>query len=99
MSWERAQKAVQNQQGRIRTKPIVDPALAHAAFEKICSQCHATSEVDRSPPRSAEEVRTLTRMACKPAHKRCPYIFRKRKDPCSVFHGKELTLFLPKREA
>jgi mono/diheme cytochrome c family protein len=37
----------------------IAPALAQATFSRLCSQCHATSEVDKSPPRTEAEVQSL----------------------------------------
>jgi len=36
-----------------------DPIQARATFEKVCSQCHALGEVDRSPPRTPADVQAL----------------------------------------
>lgn len=36
-----------------------DPAAARAVFEAACSRCHALSDVDESPPRTATQVRSL----------------------------------------
>jgi len=56
---EQSSKVVQSEQVWTKTGPVVDPAVAQATFQKVCSQCHATSEVDKSPPRTADEVRAL----------------------------------------
>ena len=34
----------------------IDEKLAQAAFERVCSQCHELSDVDKAPPRTADEV-------------------------------------------
>jgi len=47
------------EQGRTKSESEVAPALARATFSKLCSQCHATSEVDKSPPRTAPDVLSL----------------------------------------
>jgi hypothetical protein len=36
-----------------------EPSVARAAFSKLCSQCHATGEVDKSPPRTESDVQSL----------------------------------------
>jgi mono/diheme cytochrome c family protein len=42
-------------------RPVPDPAAARTVFEAACSRCHALSDVDESPPRSAAQVRALIR--------------------------------------
>lgn len=42
-------------------KPALDPKRARAAFERKCSGCHETSDVDAKPPKSNAEVRSLIR--------------------------------------
>ncbi len=37
----------------------VEPALAQATFQKVCSQCHAVTEVDRSPPRTEATIQSV----------------------------------------
>ncbi|MCW3098023.1 MAG: hypothetical protein JWL77_3641 [Chthonomonadaceae bacterium] len=37
----------------------VAPALAQATFHRLCSQCHAVSDVDKSPPRTEAEAQSL----------------------------------------
>ena len=37
----------------------IDEKLAQATFERVCSQCHELSDVEKTPPRSAEESAAL----------------------------------------
>jgi len=37
----------------------ISPINAKAVFEQTCAQCHAVAEVEKSPPRSPEEVEKL----------------------------------------
>jgi mono/diheme cytochrome c family protein len=39
--------------------PAIDLAKAKAVFDKECSQCHDTKNVDDSPPKTAEEAKAL----------------------------------------
>ena len=41
--------------------PPVDPVKARAMFERKCSQCHETTDVDNAPPRSRDDARKLVR--------------------------------------
>lgn len=56
---EHSQAAVQSKQVWTGKEPVVDLGTARAAFERVCSQCHASSEVDKSPPRTTADVRSL----------------------------------------
>jgi mono/diheme cytochrome c family protein len=40
-------------------KPVIDHAKAKAAFMMQCSQCHDTTNVDNSPPKTAAEAMAL----------------------------------------
>ena len=44
-----------------KPKPAIDPAKARATFERVCSQCHETSDVDGNPPRTRSEVRSVVK--------------------------------------
>jgi mono/diheme cytochrome c family protein len=37
----------------------VAPAMVRATFSRVCSQCHSTSKVDNSPPRTETEVHSM----------------------------------------
>lgn len=44
-------------------EPRMDIGQARQVFEAICSECHESSEVEKKPPATAEEIRALvTRM-------------------------------------
>jgi hypothetical protein len=43
----------------LTTEPRVDLTAARTTFQKICSQCHATSEVDKTPPKTAADIPVL----------------------------------------
>jgi hypothetical protein len=47
------------EQGSVKSESGVALALAQATFSKLCSQCHATSDVDKSPPRTEADVQSL----------------------------------------
>jgi mono/diheme cytochrome c family protein len=46
-------------QAGLKTEPEVDAVAAQTTFQKLCSQCHATSEVDKSPPKTAADIPVL----------------------------------------
>lgn len=41
--------------------PPIDPARARATFERVCSQCHETADVDGNPPRTRAQVNAVVR--------------------------------------
>jgi hypothetical protein len=47
------------EQPGIKLESPVTSATAQTTFQQICSQCHAASKVDKSPPRSEADVQSL----------------------------------------
>jgi mono/diheme cytochrome c family protein len=60
---QQAQTQLQTQrtieQADTKSNPEGTLAAAQATFQRICSQCHATGEVDKSPPRTEAEVQSM----------------------------------------
>ena len=45
------------QSGGAQAKVEIDLVAAKTTFQKVCSQCHAASEVDKSPPKTVADIR------------------------------------------
>ena len=43
----------------LKIEPRIDAVAARTIYQKVCSQCHATSEVDKSPPKSVADISVL----------------------------------------
>lgn len=56
---QQTQAAVAAQQGQKLAAPAIDAKAAQTTFQRVCSQCHATTEVDKSPPKTAADVQSL----------------------------------------
>jgi hypothetical protein len=53
------QRSAASSLARFTTEPRIDYMAAQSTFQKVCSQCHATSEVDKSPPRTVADIPVL----------------------------------------
>ena len=45
----------------VKAPPPIDPVQARAAFQRKCSGCHETADIDGNPPKTSAEVRVLVK--------------------------------------
>lgn len=56
---QQAQQILANPQAQAASAPVRDITTTKVTFQKVCAQCHALSEVDKSPPKTGAEVQAL----------------------------------------